>query len=81
MRRFAATATTTLPGSTTGAVSLEVTVDYSGLELTVTESASVELDGTCTAPTTSTSSTLAPTTTAAPASQPTAVGVTPRFTG
>lgn len=45
-------ATTAPPGSTTGVVSLEVTVHYSGLELTVTDTASVELDGTRTATTT-----------------------------
>lgn len=69
------TGTSTHPGTTSGTVTLDVTVDY-GQGGILSDSASVELEGDCLAPTTTTTTTQ-PTTTTAPAP----VVAEPTFTG
>ncbi len=70
------TGTSTHPGTTSGAVTLDVTVDF-GQGGIISESSSVDLAGSCLAPTTTTTSTTqAPTTTPPPP-----VVVEPTFTG
>jgi hypothetical protein len=77
-------ATSALAGSTAGTVTLTVTLTYPDLQLAVEETASVELDGDCTATTTTTipsTSTTPATSTPATAPRAAAVGMSPRFTG
>jgi hypothetical protein len=68
------TGTTSVPGSTSGTVTLDVTVEYIGALMA---SADVELEGDCVGPSTTAPASTAPST----ATAPVAVESTPAFTG